>query len=85
MKVTTDINAWAARQNWTPWRCFTRNGRWGTCAGCPRAFDGEAFPEFCEFTERYDHQLTLTALTESHERELVKAREMLARNGYIAS
>lgn len=33
-----------------------RNGRWGTCAACPRV-EGAVFPERCEFTGRYDHQL----------------------------
>ena len=33
-----------------------RNGRWGTCAACPRV-EGAVFPEQCEFTSRYDHQL----------------------------
>lgn len=84
MKITTDVKAWAARRNWIPWRCFTRNGRWGTCVSCPRAFDGEPFPEFCQHTDRYDHQLTLKDLAESHERELERAEDMLKRNGYVA-
>lgn len=33
-----------------------RNGRWGTCVSCPRE-DGEVFPEKCEHTKRYDHNL----------------------------
>lgn len=84
MKVTTDLKAWAARQNWTAWCCFARNGRWGTCVECPRAYDGEVFPEFCPNTARYDHQLTLASLTEYYERNLERGRELLARNGYIA-
>lgn len=35
-----------------------RNGRWGTCGGCPRDAEGRAYPERCEFTGRYDHNLT---------------------------
>ena len=84
MKITRDVRAWAAHQNRVPWRCFSRNGRWGTCAACPRAFDGEVFPEFCEHTDRYDHQLTLTSLTESHERHLAEGHRRLDANGYIA-
>jgi hypothetical protein len=34
-----------------------RNGRWGTCSGCPRDALGHAFPEECKFTNRYDHNL----------------------------
>jgi hypothetical protein len=41
---------------------FSRNLRWGTCGGCPRDADGHAYPEFCEYTKRYDHNLTLTEL-----------------------
>ena len=35
---------------------LVRNGRWGTCVSCPR-IDGEVFPEKCEYTKRYDHNL----------------------------
>lgn len=48
---------------------FARNGRWGTCAGCPST-DGQRFPEFCEDTNRYDHKLTLEGLTEAYGRYL---------------
>jgi len=41
---------------------FGRNGRWGDCASCPRDAEGHAFPEFCSFTDRYDHQLSLGGL-----------------------
>jgi tRNA(His) 5'-end guanylyltransferase len=34
-----------------------RNGRWGTCADCPR-ISGKVYPEHCQFTDRYDHLLT---------------------------
>lgn len=44
---------------------FARNGRWGTCSGCPYA-DGQKFPEFCEDTNRYDHKLTLPQLVETY-------------------
>jgi hypothetical protein len=45
---------------------FSRNGRWGTCADCPRDVDERAFPEFCVNTDRYDHQLTVDFLVEQH-------------------
>lgn len=35
-----------------------RNGRWGTCVCCPRDDEGSAYPERCEFTARYDHNIT---------------------------
>lgn len=34
-----------------------RNGRWGTCAECPRAEDGSPLPETCKNTNREDHRL----------------------------
>lgn len=43
-------------------RCFARNGRWGTCASCPRDSDHNVYPEFCVYTERYDHQYDVDAL-----------------------
>lgn len=46
-------------------RQFARNGRWGTCADCQRDSDGRAYPEFCEHTKRYDHQLTVESLAET--------------------
>jgi hypothetical protein len=84
MKMTTDVKAWAAHRNRTCWECFGRNGRWGTCVECPRAYDGSVFPEFCPNTERYDHQLTIESLVESHKRAIVEAESRLERNGYIA-
>jgi len=47
-------------------RQFMRNGRWGTCAGCPRDNQNHAYPEFCSNTNRYDHQLTLDGLAENY-------------------
>ncbi len=38
-------------------RQIARNGRWGTCAACPRTSAGEVYPEFCTYSDRYDHQL----------------------------
>lgn len=36
-----------------------RNGRWGTCVGCPR--DGNSVhPEICSETRRYDHNIHST-------------------------
>lgn len=46
-------------------RQFSRNARWGTCGRCPRDSAGYAYPEFCEYTERYDHQLTAAGLAEN--------------------
>ena len=46
---------------------FSRNGRWGTCVDCPRDRELHAFPEFCPFTDRYDHQLTAKELAENFE------------------
>lgn len=41
---------------------FSRNGRWGTCSGCPYDGNGIVMPELCTFTDRYDHNLDLDAL-----------------------
>lgn len=46
-------------------RQFSRNGRWGTCGGCPRDVQGNAYPEHCADTDRYDHHLTATGLAET--------------------
>lgn len=43
--------------------CFARNGRWGTCACCPRDRQGNAWPEFCKNTDRYDHKLPASSLS----------------------
>lgn len=47
-------------------RQFARNGRWGTCVSCPRDSDGHAYPECCQFTERYDHNLDVDLLAQQH-------------------
>lgn len=36
---------------------IARNGRWGTCGACPRDAKGNVFPERCDYTDRYDHNL----------------------------
>lgn len=46
-------------------RQASRNGRWGTCGGCPQDTQGNAYPEFCEMRARYDHHLTIEALAKS--------------------
>ena len=46
---------------------FARNGRWGSCADCPRDSLGAAYPELCAHTERYDHQLSMKELAENWE------------------
>lgn len=43
-------------------RQFSRNGRWGTCVDCPRDTNGDAYPEFCVHTHRYDHNLSVDEL-----------------------
>lgn len=61
----------ALREVGDGFRQFSRNGRWGGCSGCPVDADGRKYPEFCAFTDRYDHQLTVDQLAESfkiHER-----------------
>lgn len=37
---------------------IARNGRWGTCGACPRDMLGKVFPERCQFTDRYDHNIS---------------------------
>jgi len=49
-------------------RQFARNGRYGTCGGCPRDVQGNAYPEHCADTDRYDHQLGVSSLAETWDR-----------------
>ena len=42
---------------------MTQFMRIGTCASCPIT-DGQVYPEFCAFTNRYDHNLDLDRLFE---------------------
>lgn len=49
-----------------PFRQFSRNGRWGDCAACPRDTNRHAYPEFCQFTDRGDHQLDVRSLADAH-------------------
>jgi len=49
---------------------ISRNGRWGTCVACPRDSNGHAYPEFCEYTDRYDYLLTVDYLAEAHRKYL---------------
>lgn len=53
---------------------YARNGRWGTCASCPRDGDGRELPELCEYTERYDHLLAIDSLAEQVRRDEDDAR-----------
>lgn len=53
-------------------RQFSRNGRWGTCGGCPRDSNGNTYPEFCGLTNRHDHNLDVDALANSHKTYLKK-------------
>ena len=59
--------AYALRETADGFLQFYRNGRWGTCVSCPRDSHRRAYPEFCEFTDRYDHHLTATGLAEQFE------------------
>jgi hypothetical protein len=54
---------------------FSRNGRWGTCGGCPRDANGAAYPELCQFTERHDHWLDVDALADAHKRYLRESQD----------
>jgi len=55
----------ALREMADSFRQFSRNGRWGTCVGCPRDSHGNAYPEFCSLTSRYDHQMTASELADA--------------------
>lgn len=46
---------------------FMRNGVWGTCVDCPKDNEGRALPEFCEYSRRGDHLLTMKDLADSYE------------------
>lgn len=52
-----------------------RNGRWGSCVACPESA-GKKYPEFCEFTTRHDHRLTIEDLTFTFN---VEFREQIGR------
>jgi hypothetical protein len=56
----------AVRQTADNFRQFSRNGRWGTCADCPRDSLGAAYPEFCRETSRYDHALNVDQLVSNY-------------------
>ncbi len=60
----------ALREWGAHFKMFSRNGRWGTCSGCPRTIAGGIFPEFCADTARYDHQLTVDDLAEQWHRAM---------------
>lgn len=51
-------------------RQFARNGRWGCCAACPRDRQGNAYPEFCPYTEGHDHQGDVDELAVAWKRHL---------------
>lgn len=67
MARTDPRTAYALQECADSFRQFSRNGRWGTCVGCPRDTAGHAYPEFCADAERYDHKLTAAQLAESFE------------------
>jgi hypothetical protein len=53
---------------------FARNGRWGTCAACPRDGDGNKLPELCLETNRCGHWLELADILRIHSRELLEKK-----------
>ena len=61
-RTMTEKTRQVIRQLSDSFRQFARNGRWGTCASCPRDSENHAYPEFCQFTERYDHNLDVDDL-----------------------
>lgn len=66
-----------------PWmkkhfRCFSRNGRWGTCGECPEWWSDEVRPEDCVNTKRYDHQLDIDSLVEQHK---IRLKEIIPEGG----
>lgn len=62
-----DRTRYALRERSDSFVQFSRNGRWGTCADCPRDSAGRAYPEFCSLTQRSDHRLTASQLAENFE------------------
>jgi hypothetical protein len=74
-RVSQTTQAEAVRSLSDDFRQFSRNGRWGTCAGCPRDENNHAYPEFCQSTDRYDHHLTIEQLSESFNRNLKEQQE----------
>lgn len=65
---------YALRETSAHFEMFDRVGRWGTCGCCPRS-GGRAYPEFCEYTTRYDHRLDLAGLVDYYERAIERGRE----------
>lgn len=59
----------------TSFELFARNGRWGTCGGCPRDAARNVHPEFCTFTDRTDHQLDAEGLAESYRSEYTRQHD----------
>lgn len=51
-----------AREHRDAFMAFARNGRWGTCANCPKDSEGKRYPECCRNTDRPDHMLALPEL-----------------------
>lgn len=47
-------------------RQFSRNEKWGSCGSCPRDSEFNAYPEFCQYYDRYDHQLTIDELQRAY-------------------
>lgn len=65
------------------YRQLSRNDRWGTCPKCPRDVDGYAFPEFCEFKDRQDHQRTVEALIERYRSDGASERSKISTGIWV--
>jgi hypothetical protein len=59
-----DVRARVAADLQSAFADFSRNGRWGTCGGCPCDGQGRKLPELCAFTDRVDHQLDIDSLAD---------------------
>lgn len=67
---------------------FARNGRWGTCVSCPRDSEHNVFPEFCQNTDRYDHNIGAAELAETFfhqhdQRNKLSPNERVCEDGKI--
>ena len=75
---TADPRALAAAELRDAITAFARNGRWGTCGGCPRDGAGRKLPELCEDTDRADHQLDVDALARIFKIEVAQFQKEIA-------
>lgn len=75
---TPDPRALAAAETRQALADFSRNGRWGTCGGCPRDGTGKKLPELCEDTDRSDHQLDIDSLARHFKNAVAEFRKEIA-------